>query len=127
MAVSPTQRKRKGDETPAQRNRRTLSPRGAEARGTRPTRSAASGHSRWHEPCEHSWMTSTIEPGKGQTVARAVRRSRDLRQADVGAAAGLDRSVVSRVETGVQIPTASQRAKLAAALGLEPARLLERV
>ncbi len=69
----------------------------------------------------------SIEPDRRQTMARAVRRSRDLRQSEVAAAAGLDRSVVSRVETGVQIPTVSQRAKLAAALGLQPGQLLERV
>lgn len=71
--------------------------------------------------------TSTIEPDKRQTMARAVRRARDLRQSEVAAAAGLDRSVVSRVETGVLRPSVSQRAKLAAALGLEPGQLLERI
>lgn len=71
--------------------------------------------------------TSTIEPDQRQTLARAARRSRDLRQRDVAEAAGLDRSTVSRVENAVKAPTEGQRAKLAAALGLDPSRLLERV
>jgi len=64
-----------------------------------------------------------LEGAPDLTMARAVRRSRNLRQRDVAAAAGLDTAVVSRVENGRERPTENVRRRIADALGLAPAEV----
>lgn len=62
-------------------------------------------------------------------VGRNVRRLREalkLSQEELGFRAGIDRTYVSGVERGVRNPTVTVLAKLAAALGSEPERLLSR-
>jgi transcriptional regulator with XRE-family HTH domain len=56
---------------------------------------------------------------------RALRSSRGISQAELARAAGLSRGYLSRVEIGMQSPTLEVIERLAAALKVRPADLLE--
>lgn len=61
----------------------------------------------------------------GRTV-KALRDAEGLSQEELADAAGLHRTYVSGVERGVRNPTIQIIAKLAKALGVEPAELLKK-
>jgi transcriptional regulator with XRE-family HTH domain len=56
---------------------------------------------------------------------RAVRERRALNQRELAREAGLTPATLSRIEAGLQEPYMSTVRKLAAALGVEPADLME--
>jgi transcriptional regulator with XRE-family HTH domain len=56
---------------------------------------------------------------------RTLRGRRGLTQEALAAKAGLSRTYLARLETARQDPTLSTLVKLATALGVKPARLLE--
>ncbi len=58
---------------------------------------------------------------------RALREARGWSQSELARRAGLHSTTVSLIESGRQKPYAVQVEKLAAALGVEPAALLEDV
>ena len=57
--------------------------------------------------------------------ARMIRRSRGLSQEEVAFRAGLKRSYLSDLERGVRNPTVRALGRIATALDVHPARLLE--
>jgi transcriptional regulator with XRE-family HTH domain len=58
---------------------------------------------------------------------RKLRRERDLSQEELGFRADLDRNYVGGIERGERNPTLVNICRIAGALGLEPAALLEGV
>ncbi|MFQ5875159.1 MAG: helix-turn-helix domain-containing protein [Dehalococcoidia bacterium] len=57
---------------------------------------------------------------------RAIRESQFLTQRELAAKAGLGIATIVRVEKGQQAPTFRTIKRLAAALGVEPAELVQR-
>ena len=66
-------------------------------------------------------LATTPDP----TLARCARRSRNLTQREVAAAAGIDRALLSRIERGVERPTEAVRRRLADVLDVHPYALTE--
>jgi len=61
------------------------------------------------------------------TVLRQYREAKDLSQEDLSYASDLDRTFVSRLESGKRQPTISTIFKLADALGVSPSEMVSRV
>jgi transcriptional regulator with XRE-family HTH domain len=67
-----------------------------------------------------------VDPGLAfGKVLRVVRKEVGLTQEELGHAAGLDRTFVSMLERGERQPTVRVLFKLAAALKVQPVRLIE--
>ncbi len=65
-----------------------------------------------------------IRAAFGRNVRR-IRTERGISQEALGDLAGLDRTYVSGVERGIRNPTLLSQCRLAAALEVEPAELVE--
>jgi transcriptional regulator with XRE-family HTH domain len=65
-------------------------------------------------------------PPPGIQALRYHRMAKLISQQELGLKIGEDQSTVSRLETGMLVPTAEQLAKLCKALKLKPAELFTR-
>ncbi len=69
-------------------------------------------------------LTRTRASGSIGQVLKRLRREQRLKQEALAAASGLSQPVISRIETGLQLPDDYQRGQLAKALGCTECELI---